>query len=311
MGPPFSPHSPQAQSIAAVFSLVLVIAAAVFLVVACGVIYSSLRYRWRGDSQEPRQRFGSRGLEVLWTVIPLLIVTGLFIVAVRAMVFIDAPQDSRRPPDLVIIGHQWWWEARYPNDRYPSGVVATSDIHIPASRRLLVRIESADVIHDFWVPNLARKMDAVPGRPSYIWLEADTPGTYQGACSEFCGAQHAWMRFRVIAEPESSFNAWLARQAQPPPEATGVAVEGAQLFRTKKCDECHAIGRTEVVVAKGPDLAHLASREFLGGGISRNTRENLALWLTDPQAAKPGNRMPDTPLSASEVRSLLAYLETL
>src|SRR5580692_756694 len=219
MGPSFDPHSPQTQSIAAVFSIVLVIVAVVFLVVAVGVIYSIVRYRSRAASApEPRQIFGSRKLEVLWTVVPLLIVAGLFIVTVRAMVVIDAPQDSSRPPDLVITGHQWWWEARYPN-----GVVVPWDIHIPTSRRLLARIESADVIHDFWVPNLARKMDAVPGRPAYIWLEADAAGSYAGTCSEFCGAQHAWMRFRVIAEPEQDFEAWLTRQAQPSPEPIGVA----------------------------------------------------------------------------------------
>jgi cytochrome c oxidase subunit 2 len=312
VGPPFSPHSPQTQTIAAVFWLVLAVAAVVFLIVAAGVVYSSVRYRSRGVSAtEPRQLYGSRKLEVLWTVVPLLILTGLFIVTVRAMVLIDvpqnaAPQDSNRPPDVVITGHQWWWEVRY-----PSGVVSVGDIHIPVSRRLLARIESADVIHDFWAPELARKMDAVPGRASYIWLEADTPGTYAGACAEFCGAQHAWMRFRVIAESESSFEAWLKRQAQSPAEPTGIAAEGARLFRIKKCDECHAIGRSGAVVMKGPDLAHLASREFLGGGISRNTPESLALWLTDPQAAKPGNRMPDTPLSANERAALLAYLESL
>jgi cytochrome c oxidase subunit 2 len=161
------------------------------------------------------------------------------------------------------------------------------------------------VIHDFWAPELARKMDAVPGRPSYIWLEADVPGTYSGACSEFCGAQHAWMRFRVVAQPEADFEAWLQRQTQAPPEPTGIAAEGARLFRSKKCADCHAPG------GKGPDLAHVATREFLGSGISRNTPENLALWLTNPQAAKPGNRMPDTPLSANERDALLAYLETL
>jgi cytochrome c oxidase subunit II len=307
VGPPFSPHSPQAQSIEGVFLLVLIIAAAIFLLVAAGVVYSAVRYRARVLAPpEPRQIFGSFKLEVIWTVVPLLIMTCLFIVTVRAMVLIDAPQDSGRPPDLIITGHQWWWEAHYPN-----GAIATFDIHIPASRRLLVRIESADVVHDFWASELARKMDAVPGRPSYIWLESDTPGTYPGACSEFCGAEHAWMRFRVIAEPESSFNAWLARQARPPEEATGVAANGAQLFRTKKCGDCHAIGPTNVLLAKGPNLAHLASREFLGGGISRNTPENLTLWLTNPQAAKPGNRMPDTPLTPNETRALLAYLEFL
>ncbi len=307
MGSPFSPHSPQTQSIAAVFSLVLVIAAVVFLVVAIGVFYSSMRYRSRGlAAGEPRQIFGSRKLEVLWTILPLLILTALFIVCVRAMVLIDAPQDSSRPSDLVITGHQWWWEARYPN-----GVVATGDIHIPVSRRLLARIESDDVIHDFWVPELARKMDAIPGRPSFIWLQAGTPGIYSGACSEFCGAQHAWMRFRVIVESQSSFDAWLQGQAQSPPEATEISAGGARLLQTRKCADCHAIAATALASMKGPNLAHLAGREYLGGGISRNTPENLGLWLTNPQAAKPGNRMPDTPLSANEVRVLLAYLESL
>ncbi len=292
---------------AAVFSLVLVIALVVFLVVALGVFYSSVRYRSRGSAvTEPRQIFGSRRLEVLWTVVPLAILTGLFIVTVRAMVFIDAPQDSSPTPDLVITGHQWWWDVRYPN-----GVVVPWDIHIPSSRRLLARIESADVIHDFWAPELARKIDAVPGRASFIWLEADTPGTYAGVCSEFCGAQHAWMRFRVIAQPEADFEAWLQRQAQSPPEPTGSAAEGSRLFRAKKCSDCHAVTGIGAIATEGPSLAHLASREFLGGGISRNTPESLTLWLTDPQAAKPGNRMPITPLTTDERRTLLMYLGSL
>jgi cytochrome c oxidase subunit II len=304
MGPPFDPHSPQTQSIVAVFALVLVIAAVVFVVVAAGVVYSIVRYRSRGvTATEPRQIFGSRKLEIVWTVVPLFIVAGLFIVTVRAMVFIDAPQDSSQTPDVVITAHQWWWEARYPN-----GVVVPWDIHIPTQRRLRARIESADVIHDFWAPNLARKMDAVPGRWSTIWLEADRPGTYAGECSEFCGAEHAWMRFRVIAEPETDFEAWLNNEANatsddvpPPPE---------RLFRDK-CEKCHTVVAMEPSSGKGPSLAHLANREFLGGGISRNTPENLMLWLTDPQAAKPGNRMPSTPLTADERRALLIYLENL
>ena len=275
------------------------IAAVVFLVVAAGVIWSVARFRSRGlSTTEPRQVFGSRKLEILWTVVPLAIVTGLFIVTVRAMVLIDAPQDSDRSPDLVITGHQWWWEARYPN-----GVVVPWDIHIPASRRLRARIESADVIHDFWVPDLARKMDAVPGRWGYIWLEADKPGTYVGTCSEFCGAQHAWMRLRVIAEPEASFEAWLKMEARSMFNAAPAADE--RLFKGK-CGQCH-----DLTPGKGPSLAHLASREFLGGGIARNTPENLMLWLTDPQAAKPGNRMPNIPLTDAERNMILGYLESL
>jgi len=289
---------------ASVFSLVLVIAAVVFLVVAAGVVYGAVRYRSHGVTAEPRQVFGSRNLEVLWTLVPLSIVTGLFIVTVRAMVLIDAPQDASQPPDLVLTGHQWWWEARYPN-----GVVVPWDIHIPASRRLLVRIESADVIHDFWVPDLARKMDAVPGRPSFIWLEANAPGTYAGTCSEFCGAQHAWMRFRVIAQPQADFEAWLRIEAGAQRDNMPGLSEG--LFRDKGCATCHTVVATQPSSGKGPSLAHLASRETLGGGIARNTPENLMLWLTDPQAAKPGNRMPNTPLTADERRTLLAYLESL
>ena len=299
MGLPFSPHSPQAQSIEAVFTLVLIIAAIVFVVVAAGVIWSVARYRSRGSVAEPGQIFGSRKLETLWTLTPLAIVAGLFVVTVRAMVLVDAPQDSSRPPDLVITAHQWWWEARYPN-----GVVVPWDIHIPTSRRLQARIESADVIHDFWVPELARKMDAVPGRWSTIWLEADTPGTYAGTCSEFCGAQHAWMRFRVIAQAESDFEVWLANEARTTQNVPD------QLFRNK-CESCHTVATTQPSSGKGPSLAHLATREFLGGGIARNTPENLMLWLTDPQAAKPGNRMPNIPLTADERRELLMFLESL
>jgi cytochrome c oxidase subunit II len=307
LGPLFHPFSPQTQQISALFTVVLSIAAVVFLVVASGVLYAVIRYRVRDEIMEPVQVFGSQRLEILWTVVPILVVTGLFMITVRAMVAIDAPQDSSQTPDLVVTGHQWWWDVRYPN-----GVIATGDLHIPASRRLLAQIQSADVIHDFWAPDLARKMDAVPGRPSYIWLEADRPGTYAGYCSEFCGAQHAWMRFRVIAEPEPDFEAWLQRQAQVAPTPAGDAAEGARLFQSKGCADCHEVAAiAQVTTEKGPNLAHLAGRESLGGGISPNNPANLSLWLTSPQAAKPGNRMPATPLSSEEARALLAYLESL
>ena len=181
MGPPFSPHSPQAQAIAGVFSLVLAIAAVVFLVVLAGVVYSSVRYRSRGiTTTEPKQIFGSRKLEVLWTVVPLLMVTGLFIVTVRAMIFIDAPQETSRPPDLVITGHQWWWEARYPN-----GVVVPWDIHIPTSRRLRARIESADVIHDFWAPELARPVVPAVSTAVAVAPEAVAPRVASPALHNF------------------------------------------------------------------------------------------------------------------------------
>jgi cytochrome c oxidase subunit 2 len=292
---------------AALFTDILILAAVILLIVGSLVAYSLLRFRARAGDREPSQKPGSRTWELVWTIIPVLAVAVIFIVTVRATARVDAPQQTSQPADLVITGHQWWWDARYSN-----GAVATGEIHIPAARRLLARIESADVIHDFWAPQLARKMDAVPGRPSFIWLEADRPGTYAGACSEFCGTQHAWMRFAVIAESEPSFAAWLERQSAPAREpSSDPEAQGARLFREKKCADCHSTSGAGANTTRGPDLSHLKSRGILGGGISANTPAALTLWLTNPQSAKPGNRMPATPLQPAEARALLQYLETL
>ena len=305
VGSVFSPHSPQVQAISALFAAFLVLAAVIFLIVAGLVGYSMVRYRARAGSPDPRQNFGARTLEITWTVIPLLIVAVLFVVTVRTMASIDAPLAPDRPPGLVITGHQWWWEVRYPN-----GADTANEIHIPAGRRLLARIESADVIHDFWAPQLARKMDAIPGRPSYLWLEADAPGVYSGTCSEFCGMQHAWMRFQVIAESEAAFSAWLAREAAAPAEVSGEAAEGARIFQQQKCGDCHAVSPADTRALTGPPLAHIDSRRLLGAEIA-NTPENLARWIVTPQEIKPGNRMPNPRLAAGEVRPLSAYLESL
>jgi cytochrome c oxidase subunit 2 len=288
----FSPHSPQTQAIAALFTNILILSAGIFLIVAGLVVYGLVRYRG-ADHRAPVQNIRTGPFEIAWTVIPLILVTGIFIVTLRAMAFIDAPDQPSQAPDLTITGHQWWWDARYPN-----GALAVSEIHIPARRRLLVRIESSDVIHDFWVPQLARKMDAVPGRAAHIWLQADTPGTYQGLCSEFCGAQHARMHFLVIAEPDADYSAWLQRQSQP-------AVAPPPAVFNRQCAECHADP------AKAPDLTHIASRQTLGAALSPNTPTNLALWIEKPQSLKPGNRMPDQRLSRDEVAALASYLGSL
>ncbi|HEX5430567.1 MAG TPA: cytochrome c oxidase subunit II, partial [Bryobacteraceae bacterium] len=269
--------------------------------------FAVIRYRHRREPGEPPQRFGSKRLETLWTAIPILIVSALFAVTVRIMAEVDAPRAPGGAPDVIITGHRWWWEARYPN-----GAVAAGEIHIPAGKRLLAEIASADVIHDFWAPQLARKMDAVPGKPGYIWLEADKPGSYQGACAEFCGKQHAWMRFAVIAQPEAEFSAWVQRQSQPAAvPASGPAAEGARLFQEKKCGQCHAIAGTQATGTSGPPLTHVASRQTLGSGISPNNPQNMALWINVPQSVKPGNLMPDSHLSEQETQALLAYMESL
>jgi cytochrome c oxidase subunit II len=297
--PVLNPQSPEAHAIATIFMYFLVLAAIIFLVVATMVGYSIVRYRARQGDADPRPSFGHRRIEITWTVVPLVIVLGIFVFTLRTMANVDAPLEPDRPPDLTITGHQWWWEARYPN-----GATTAREIHIPAGRRLLVRIESADVIHDFWVPQLARKMDAVPGRTGYIWLRADNPGTYQGACSEFCGMQHAGMRFEVVAEPEADFSAWIARQAETP-----APDPGERLFRERKCADCHAISASDATPRIGPPLTHIASRKYLGGNLP-NTPGNLTSWITSPQSILPGNRMPDSRVPADELQELTRFLET-
>ena len=261
--------------------------------------YSIVRYRARPGDADPPHIFGHRRIEIAWTVIPLAIVLVIFGFTLRTMASVDAPREPDQPPDVTIIGHQWWWEARYPN-----GAMTAREIHVPAGRRLLARLESADVIHDFWAPELGRKMDAVPGRVGYIWLEADAPGNYTGACSEFCGKQHAGMRFDVVAEAEADFSAWVSRQAETP-----AAESGERLFRERKCADCHAISPQDPRSYLGPPLAHIASRRFLGGGLP-NTPANLTLWINNPQTILPGNRMPDSALPADELQALTRFLES-
>ena len=196
---------------------------------------------------------------------------------------------------------------------YPSaGVVTANEIHIPVGRQLLLRLESADVIHDFWVPALTRKMDMVPGHPNHIWLAADQPGMYTGACAEFCGVQHAWMRLLIIAHAPAEFDAWLEQQRQPAPHVgTTVEQRGRHLFEQLTCVNCHTIAGTGLSPRIAPDLTHLASRRTLGAGVLENTPSNLARWLHNPQAIKPGSHMPQVLLSEAQVQDLTAYLETL
>jgi cytochrome c oxidase subunit 2 len=322
--PVTEPVSQYAGSINTLFVIVLIIAAAVFLVVTGLLTFFALRYRARNrtaladgvppdaNADEPEQTFGNRKVEIVWIAIPLVIVLLLFGLAVTVARASDPPSSTERAPDLVVIGHQWWWEVVYPQ----SGVVTANEIHIPTGRPILLRLESADVIHDFWVPQLGRKMDAIPGQPNQFWISADQPGTYLGACAEFCGLQHAWMRLRVIAQPQVEWDAWLQGQAAPlAVSANGPAQRGLAIFQSRTCANCHATASTADGVPPnarpnvGPNLTHLNTRETIGAGVLDNTPENLARWLNDPEAFKPGSLMPDLNLSDDEVLALVAYLE--
>jgi cytochrome c oxidase subunit 2 len=303
--PVLEPASKDAAVIRSLFLVVFLICLAILAVVVWLIWRSLLDSRARGGHL-PQQDFGRRRSEIAWTIPPVLIVLTLSLLSAKLIVSdVAAPGEA----DIVVVGHQWWWEVRYPG----SGAATANEIHVPIGRRLRVRVESADVIHSFWVPQLGPKMDMIRGHPNFVWLgAADRAGTYEGACSEFCGDQHAWMRFIVVAEPESQFKRWLEHQARPAENPTAESAQaGKNFFFAQTCANCHAIRGTTAVRTAGPDLTHLASRSQLAAGILDNTPQNLAGWLKNPQQVKPGCQMPNFSHTDDQVTQLVAYLEGL
>ena len=300
------PHSPHAQAIFNLFVVATIVFGLIFVIVGGGIFYSILRFRWREGELDPKQIAGNRRVEIIWTAIPFLIVCFLFFLTMHAMGVADPPPAPT--PDLIVTGHQFWWEATYP----ASGVVVANEIHVPTGKEFSVQLESKDVLHEFWVAELTRKMTTVPGSPNHIWLRADKAGTYLGLCSEFCGAQHAWMRFVVVAEEPVKFEAWQNAQRRPAaPPTSDAAVKGLVLFEQTSCVSCHAVRGTTAVGNVAPDLTHVASRTLLGAGILENTPANLRRWIADPQRFKPGALMPAYKLSDEQLDELTAYFQTL
>ena len=303
-----NPVSPGASAISNIFILTLVIASVIFLLVTGMVIYIAVRFRHRPGQLDPRPNFGLVKLEAGWTLGPLLLLGILFIFTVDAMGKSDPPVSQGTQPTIVIVAHQWWWEIHYPS----LAITTANEIHLPVGPAVLAHVESADVIHDLWIPQVGRKIDMVPGQPNDLWLQAGTLGVYPGACAEYCGVEHARMLVRAIAQPQSDFDAWAKAQAQPARAPTGdAAVRGQQLFQQKTCISCHAINGTNATAQVAPDLTHLASRQTLAAGALTNTPENLAAWLKDPQKVKPGSYMPNVQLTDDEVNALVAYMEEL
>jgi cytochrome c oxidase subunit 2 len=302
-----NPQSPQARAIYDLGIISTIVFVLIFVAVTGTIVYAILRFRGREGELDPRQFAGSERVEIIWTVVPFLIVVFLFVLTLRGMNRADPPPAPS--PDLVVTGHQFWWEANYP----ASGVVTANEIHIPAGKPLSVRLDSKDVLHEFWVPELARKMSTVPGQPNHIWLQADKPGLYIGQCSEFCGTQHAWMRILVVAEEPSKFEEWQRAQLQPGQATSNdAAAKGLALFQTSTCIDCHAIRGVAGADARvAPDLTHVASRKQLAAGILENTPANMRLWLKNPQHIKPGALMPDFNFTDQELDELRDYLETL
>ncbi len=306
----FDPHSPSGTAIARLFWLVLGISAIVFIVVEVALIAFAVRYRQRGEAGEPHQIFGNRRMELLWTGIPAVTLAIVFGIMAFTMHSVSAsPKNDPNALTIEVIGHQWWWEYRYPGQQF----VTANELHLPVGQPVHLRLGSADVIHDFWVPQLGRKMDLIPGQTNDLWVRADDPGVYTGACAEYCGAQHAGMRLRVVAESPTDFANWVAGQQGGEPQPTSATERGRTLFFQGQgdCTSCHAIAGTTAKGNVGPDLSHVGGRATLAAGVITNTPDNMQRWLTNPQAIKPGNRMPNLRLSDADVRDLAAYLESL
>jgi cytochrome c oxidase subunit 2 len=215
-----------------------------------------------------------------------------------------APAPGSTQLTIHVIGHQFWWEARYDG----TDVVTANEIHIPIGTRVDVELSTADVIHSFWIPELNRKTDMIPGQDNRQLLIANEPGTYRGQCSEFCGLQHAHMAVEVVAQPRTQFDAWLAAQEKP---AAASGSRGAQIFRQQACSGCHTIRGTSAHGSVGPDLTHFASRSTIAALTEPNTPANVRSWIEFPQRVKPGNQMPDLALPKADWNALAAYLETL
>jgi cytochrome c oxidase subunit 2 len=247
-----------------------------------------------------------------WIVASLLGATALTVAILTTLSFAtQRPLFAGRAATagIRLIGHQWWWEVRY-DGATPSEMFTTAnEIHIPVGTPIRLSLESADVIHSFWVPSLAGKQDLIPGHNNSIELLAQRPGLYRGQCAEFCGLQHAHMGLLVVAEPADAFEKWQAgqRAAAPQPQENDRA-KGAQVFVSKPCALCHTIRGTQAGGTVGPDLTHLGSRAYIGADVLPLTRGSLAAWIADPHGVKPGVNMPPVHLGPDELNAVTSYL---
>jgi len=309
----FAPASTPAQEIFGLSMFVLAVTAIIFLVVCALLAFAVVKFRARATdaASEPAQVYGSTQIELAWTVIPILIVAVLFLATARV---IHAIQDVPKPVsavDVTVIGHQFWWEFRYPK----LGIVTANEMHIPVSdpahpTPTFLKLLSADTDHSFWVPTLAGKTDLIPNRVNEMWMDPHRIGTYLGQCAQYCGTQHAKMLLRVFVDTAADFEAWVRAQQEAAAQNPKV-VAGKRVFETNSCINCHAVNGTAADGRFGPDLTHLMSRGTLASGAAGNTTALLRLWIQNPDAIKPGSLMPAMKLNDAELDALVAYLQTL
>jgi cytochrome c oxidase subunit 2 len=301
-------------------------AVVVFVLVEGVLVYAIFKFRGRPDDPEPRQIHGNTTVEVVWTIIPAVILAFIAVPTIKT-IFKTSDYATGDVVQIEVIGHQWWWEFRYTD----LGVVTANEMHVPVGKTVNLRMTTVDVLHAFWVPQFAAKRDVFPGRHNPLWFKAEVTGTFSGQCAEFCGTQHARMAFNVISQTPEEFDAWVAAQrigspmvnrgvvavdstAPANPAADSLKAAGAALFSSAGCIGCHAMVGTAlagVTQMKGPNLSHVASRTTLVAGLMANTDENLARWLSNPDSVKRGTLMVlPRKLTDAEVATLVAYLRS-
>jgi cytochrome c oxidase subunit 2 len=311
----FRPAGTPAHSVYSLSLLVLSISLGIFVVVAGLLLFALVRYRHRPSdpnaTEEPRQIYGSNQIELSWTVIPVLIVVMLFLATARVLYSTEHAVRPANALDVTVIGHQFWWEYRYPK----SGVVVANELHVPVSNPdqplpTYLTMTSTDTDHSFWVPRLAGKMDLIPNKVNVMWVDPQAAGLYLGQCAQYCGTQHAKMLIRIYADTPAEFAAWLAHQQEPAVQDPAAA-EGKAVFEKNACISCHSIAGTVATGRFGPNLTHLASRDTIASGAVPNTAANIRSFVDNPAHFKPGALMPPMHLNDHDLDAVTQYLTTL
>ena len=309
----FKPASTPADATHRLSLFVLVITGLIFVIVGSLLTYAVVKFRRRDteDGSEPAPVYGSNQMELAWTVIPCLIVLVLFLATARVIYSVQEAVPPATAIQVTAIGHQFWWEFRYP----ALGVVTANELHVPVSdpshpTPTFIKLFSADTDHSFWIPQLAGKTDLIPNRTNSMWIDPHATGMYVGQCAQYCGTQHAKMLLRVYVDSPEDFARWVDSEKRPAISSDAVAA-GRQIFERTACINCHAISGTVANGRFGPDLTHLMSRDTIASGAARNTHENLKLWIQQPEAIKPGSLMPAMNLSPQDLEEVTAYLESL
>lgn len=320
-----TPAGSNMQTIWNLFVPIFWVSVVVFVIVQGILLYAVIRFRRRPNQSPPVPVHGNTKLEIAWTIVPALILAAIAVPTLK-----DIASFAQKPSNALtvhVIGHQWWWEFDYPGQK----IVVADQMHVPVGTKVEVDLSSADVIHSFWIPKLAGKQDVVPNLHNHLSFTANQTGTFSGQCAEFCGEQHANMRFDVVVQSQADFDAWVKQMQQPAANVTSdkLAQEGQQLFFSGPCIGCHTIDGATVqvngqpVVAQGtvgPNLTHVGSRGIIAGGVLTQTEQNIAKWVYDTQAVKPGNKMPNfsapgkfsgQAMTRQQAAAIAHYLETL